>query len=127
MNTLLAAVAPHLVDLALTLFLGAGAWLAAQGARLFGAGREEKARQALLGLVDLVAAQAREALRQRLSLGPAPAETEAARRLAAAAAEPIILRSADYVARQMPGKLRELGVDREGVERMLRLRLGLHG
>lgn len=125
MNTLLAAVAPQLVDLALTLFLGAGTWLAAQGARFFGASREQKAREALLGVVEVVAVHAREQLQQRLLSVQAPPEPEARARLLAAAALPIVTSSARYVAQQMPGKMALLGVDAAGIERMLSLRLGV--
>ena len=126
MNEIIAALAPHLVNLALTLFLTAGTWLATQGARLFGANREQKAREALLGVVEVVTVHAREQLQQRLLSVQAPPEPEARARLLAAAALPIVTSSARYVAQQMPGKMAQLGVDRAGIERMLSLRLGLN-
>lgn len=125
MNTILAAVAPHLVEGALTLFLLAGSWLAAQGARLFGAGSEQKAREALLGLVEMVANQARERVYRRMSDATVPADTEGREAMLARIALPIVAGSAEYVAQQMPGKMKALGVDKAGVERMLSLRLGL--
>ncbi len=126
MNEIIAALAPHLVNLALTLFLGAGTWLATGAARFFGASSEQKAREALLGVVEVVAGQARERLQQHLLSVPVPPEPAARASFLTAIALPIVASSADYVAQQMPGKMAELGVDREGIKRMLSLRLGLN-
>jgi hypothetical protein len=124
-NQILAAFAPHLLDLGLTGLTGVLIWVATRAARLLGATNEQKARDALLDLVELVAGKARERLQQHLLSVTVPPDPEARASFLASVALPIVAGSAEYVAQQMPGKMRELGVDKAGIERMLSLRLGL--
>lgn len=124
MNTILAALLPHLLELGVTGFLAIAGFAAARLARLLGLSNDDKVRRPLLAMVEAVA----DAMQERLDRALRGATVEAPGRevFVAAVAAPIIESGADYIQQQMPGALRQLGVDREGVERMLRLRLGLH-
>jgi hypothetical protein len=121
MNTILAAMLPHLLELGVTGFLAIASFAAARFARFLGLASDDKVRGALLAMVEVVAEAARERLEDAVGRLPAGSSAPAGQLV-----EPIISQSADYVQQHMPDALRQLGVGREGVERMLRLRLGLH-
>lgn len=123
MNQILAALLPHALELGLTALAAVATWAAARAARFLGLKSDETVRAALLELVERVAEDGRE--RVSAMLDDAKAEAPGEHDLVGVVSAPVIALSADYVARSMPGALRQLGVNRAALEGMFRRRLGI--
>lgn len=110
MNTLLAGLLPALLDIAVLLVTALVGWLTARAARWLNLQNEEALRRPLVELVDTMA----QAVRVRF--GGVSMTPELSERL--------VVGLADHVQRSYPERIRALGVERQSLEDMLRVRLG---
>jgi hypothetical protein len=110
MQDLIAAMLPPLLNLAALLATTLVGWLATRASRWIGLQNEEALRRPLVELVDTMA----HAVRVRFGGSAITPELS----------ERIVVGLADHVERSYPDRIRALGVQRQALEDMLRVRLG---